>query len=119
MCNNNRARAYILIMTVAINNNNHAADNGARHEFTISPITVLDPTNRVALLPLWIRLPKPGDTDPITSLPRSSLWELVQRSNGRIKTVSLRRAGATKGTRLIHLASLLDYLSGMNGEEGV
>jgi len=105
-------------MTVAIHNNNHAADNGARHEFTISPITVLDPTNRVALLPLWIRLPKPGDTDPITSLPRSSMWELVQRSNGKIRTVSLRRAGATKGTRLIHLASLLDYLSGMTGEEG-
>jgi hypothetical protein len=105
-------------MTKSIHDKQHAADNGGRHELTISPITVLDPTNRVALLPLWIRLPKPGDTDPITSLPRSSLWELVQRSNGRIKTVSLRRAGATKGTRLIHLASLLDYLSGMNGEEG-
>jgi hypothetical protein len=46
------------------------------------------------------------------------MWELVLRSNGKIRTVSLRRAGATKGTRLIHLASLLDYLSGMNGEEG-
>jgi hypothetical protein len=46
------------------------------------------------------------------------MWELVQRSNGKIRTVSLRRAGATKGTRLIHLASLLDYLNGMNGEEG-
>ena len=105
-------------MTVSINNNNHAADNGGRHELTISPITILDATNRVALLPLWIRLPKPGATDPITSLPRSSLWELVLRSDGKIRTVSLRRAGATKGTRLIHLASLLDYLNGMNGEEG-
>jgi hypothetical protein len=105
-------------MSKTILDTNHAADNGGRHEFTISPITILDPSNRVALLPIWIRLPKSGETDPITSLPRSSLWEMVQRSSGKIRTVSLRRAGATKGTRLIHLQSLLDYLSGMNGEEG-
>lgn len=98
--------------------NNHAADAGARHEFTTAPVTILDPTNRVAILPLWIRLPKPGENDPITSLPRSSMWELVQRSGGRIRTVSLRKAGATKGTRLIHLQSLLDFLNGMRGEEG-
>jgi hypothetical protein len=105
-------------MAKTLHNTNDAADAGARHEFTTAPVTILDPTNRVALLPLWIRLPKPGDTDPITSLPRSSLWELVQRSKGGIRTVSLRRAGATKGTRLIHLQSLLDYLNGMNGAEG-
>jgi hypothetical protein len=105
-------------MAKTFHNTNDAADAGARHQFTTAPITILDPTNRVALLPLWIRLPKPGDTDPITSLPRSSLWELVQRSNGKIRTVSLRKAGATKGTRLVHLASLLDYLNGMKTEEG-
>ncbi len=102
-------------------NNTHdtkdAADTGARHQFVTAPVTVLDATNRMAILPIWIRLPKPGDTDPITSLPRSSLWELVLRSGGRIRTVSLRKAGATKGTRLIHLASLLDFLNGMKGGE--
>ncbi len=102
----------------SFHDNNDAAETGARHQYTTAPITVLDPTNRVALLPIWIRLPKPGDVDPVTSLPRSSMWELVTRSGGRIRTVSLRKAGATKGTRLIHLASLLDYLNGMSSEEG-
>lgn len=88
-------------MSKTLHNNNHAADNGGRHEFTISPITVLDPTNRVALLPLWIRLPKPGRYGPDNQPATLSMWELVQRSNGKIRTVSLRRAGATKGTRLI------------------
>lgn len=105
-------------MAKTLHNTNDAADAGARHEFTTAPVTILEPTNRVALLPVWIRLPKPGETDAITSLPRSSMWELVQRSGGRIRSVSLRKAGATKGTRLIHLQSLLDYLSGMDGEEG-
>ena len=104
-------------MNMQFDNKPDADDNAHRQEFTTAPVTVLDPTNRVALLPVWIRLPKPGDTDPITSLPRSSLWELVQRSKGQIRTVSLRRPGATKGTRLIHLQSLLDFLNGITGEE--
>ena len=105
-------------MEINSDNITHAADNGARHGYTTAPISILDPTNRVALLPVWIRLPKPGSIDPITSLPRSSMWELIERSGGRIRTVSLRKAGATKGTRLIHLQSLLDYLAGMKNEEG-
>jgi hypothetical protein len=105
-------------MAKMLHNTNDAADAGARHQFTTAPITILDPTNRVAILPVWLRLPRPGDTDPITSLPRSSMWELVQRSDGKIRTVSLRKAGATKGTRLIHLQSLLDYLNNMKSEEG-
>lgn len=100
-----------------VHNKPDADGDNQRHELTTAPMTVLDPTNRVALLPLWIRLPKPGETDPITSLPRSSMWELVQRSQGKIRTVSLRKPGATKGTRLIHLQSLLDFLNGINGEE--
>jgi hypothetical protein len=95
-----------------------AADSGARHQFTTAPITVLTPTNEMAILPVWVRLPSPGKIDPITSLPRSSMWELVQRSNGRIRTVSLRKAGAVKGTRLINLQSLLSFLDGVTGEEG-
>ncbi len=94
-----------------------AADSGARHQITTAPVTILDFSNKVAVLPLWIRLPKPGSIDPVTSLPRSSMWELIERSGGRIRTVSLRKAGASKGTRLVHLASLLDYLNGMKGEE--
>lgn len=95
-----------------------AADSGARHQYTTAPVTVFDFSNKVAVLPLWIRLPKPGQLDPITSLPRSSMWELIERAGGRIRTVSLRKAGASKGTRLVHLASLLDYLNTMKeGEE--
>ena len=111
------AKWIILAMPTMVHNKPDAAGNSQQHELTTAPMTVLDPTNRVALLPVWIRLPKPGDSDPITSLPRSSMWELVQRSKGKIRTVSLRKPGATKGTRLIHLASLLDFLNGINGEE--
>lgn len=117
MCENTLGRG-LSSMAPIVHNKPDADDTAHRHELTTAPMTVLDPTNRVALLPLWVRLPRPGDTDPITSLPRSSMWELVQRSKGKIRTVSLRKPGATKGTRLIHLQSLLDFLDGINGEDG-
>ena len=36
------------------------------------------------------------------------MWGLI--ADGHVKSVCLRKKGAAKGTRLVHLRSLLDYL---------
>jgi hypothetical protein len=56
----------------------------------------------------FVRLPKPGTSCVVTGLSRSGMWDLV--ANGHVKSVCLRKPGAAKGTRLVHLQSLLDYL---------
>jgi hypothetical protein len=71
----------------------------------------------------FIRLPKNGNCS-WTGLSRAKLNELIlpcERNNYRppVKSVSLRKSGATKGTRLIYLPSLLGYLhSQMEREQG-
>ena len=64
--------------------------------------------------PEFIRLPKLG-LCPITGLSRSKLYDLISPNEGNgfkppVKSLSLRKPGQTKGTRLIVLQSLLDYL---------
>ena len=64
--------------------------------------------------PEFIRLPKLG-LCPITGLSRSKLYDLISPNEGNgfkppVKSVSLRKRGQAKGTRLIVLQSLLDYL---------
>ncbi len=67
-------------------------------------------------LPEFIRLPKLG-LCPITGLSRSKIYDLISPNEGNgfkppVKSVSLRKPGQTKGTRLIVLQSLLAYLRG-------
>ena len=64
--------------------------------------------------PVFIRLPIKG-LCPITGLSRSKIYELILPSESNnhkppVKSVSLRKPGQIKGTRLIVLQSLLDYL---------
>ncbi len=64
--------------------------------------------------PEFIRLPIKG-LCPITGLSRSKIYELILPSESNnykppVKSVSLRKPGQIKGTRLIVLKSLLDYL---------
>ena len=66
--------------------------------------------------PEFIRLPKLG-LCPITGLSRSKISDLISPNEGNgfkppVKSVSLRKPGQTKGTRLIVLQSLLAYLRG-------
>ena len=66
-------------------------------------------------MPTFIRLPKAGSHCLWTGLSRSKLNQLILPcdANGHsppVKSVSLRPRGALKGTRLILLESLLDYL---------
>ena len=75
-------------------------------------------------MPQFVRLPRAGSRCPWTGLSRSKLNQLILPcdANGHsppVKSVSLRPRGALKGTRLILLESLLDYLSSlMEGGEG-
>ena len=61
----------------------------------------------------WIRLPLPKERCPYTGLARTTLFQLVERSKGKIKTVFLKKPGAIRGIRLIHLGSLQNYLNSL------
>jgi hypothetical protein len=76
--------------------------------FTTDPISAPPPYAPGPMAPEFIRLPKPGTLCNHTGLSRSKMWEILQ--TGKVKTVSLRRPGAVKGARLVHLVSLLKYL---------
>jgi hypothetical protein len=67
--------------------------------------------------PVYIRLPKPGATCPISGLSRAKLNELIlpnerNHRNPPVASKSLRKAGAQKGVRLVLLESLMAYLAG-------
>ena len=72
--------------------------------------------------PEFIRLPK-GGLCPYTGLSRSKLNQLIlpcEQNEWKppVKSVCLRKRGAIKGTRLIVLDSLLDYLySQIDGDD--
>lgn len=69
-----------------------------------------------ALLPEWIRLPRPGESEPRTGLSRSVLFRLC--SENKVKSISLRDTGKKRGTRLVSLPSLLSYLSSLAEKQG-
>jgi hypothetical protein len=76
---------------------------------TVEPIRGADHTQLPpGFRPEFIRLPKPSTLCPWTGLSRTRMWQLLEGSN--IKTVCLRKPGAAKGARLVHLHSLLEYL---------
>jgi len=62
---------------------------------------------------LYIRPPRPKGRCPYTGLSRTTLLELIDRSGGKIKAKSLKKAGALRGVTLIHLGSLRNYLSSL------
>jgi len=64
--------------------------------------------------PEFIRVPNSGPC-PYTGLCRSKLYELISPNEGNdyrppVKSVSLRKRGQLKGTRLVVYQSLIDYL---------
>jgi hypothetical protein len=86
--------------------------NGAT--LTTAPVQVPAPQPVTVARPEWTRLPKPGTLCPWTGLSRSKLWEVLQ--TGKVRNVCLRKPGAVRGARLIHLASLLAYLDSLASE---
>ena len=65
------------------------------------------PTVQVAR-PEFIRLPRAGTVCPWTGLGRTYLFMLCKE--GKVRSVSLRKEGAPRGVRLIHLTSVLEYI---------
>ena len=89
---------------------------GGQPGHTTAPVATLAPVTAFQPQPEFIRLPKLG-LCPITGLSRSKLYDLISPNEGNgfkppVKSLSLRKPGQTKGTRLIVLQSLLDYLRG-------
>jgi len=80
--------------------------------YTIAPIAV--PTGAV-LQPEFIRLPKSGGQCPLTGLRRSQLYILI--NEGKVRSISLRKRGHLRGTRLIVVDSLRGYLHGLEAEQ--
>ena len=68
---------------------------------------------RDGLLPVWIRSPK-GGPEHYTGFTRSKLYQLA--GEGKIRSVSIREPGRVKGTRLFHLASILDFIARCEAE---
>ena len=60
--------------------------------------------------PFWIRMPRDGNC-PITGLSKSKLYSIIGGDDPPVKSVSLKAGNQTRGTRLIHLQSLLDYIA--------
>jgi hypothetical protein len=93
---------------------NDISDTGGNPQVTIAPVAVPAKTAELPVRPEFIRLPKSG-LCPWTGLSRAKLNELIlpTATNGKkppVKSVCLRKPGAIKGARLIHLQSLLAYL---------
>lgn len=81
------------------------------------------PTNPyTGQLPEFIPLPREGQVEFYSGLRRGALNLLIlpcKENDFRppVKSVSLRRPGYTKGKRLIVLASLLEFLRGVQKEQ--
>jgi hypothetical protein len=59
----------------------------------------------------WERLPKPGPSNRLMGLSRTTLLELSDA--GHIRTVALRKPGRLKGIRLVYMPSLYSYLDSL------
>lgn len=87
---------------------NERNDQPLNEHVTTMPAEVLS-VNPITT-PVWIRLPKIGKQCPFTGLSRSTLNALILGVNPPVRSVSLRKRHAMRGTRLILLSSLLDHI---------
>lgn len=94
----------------------HPKHAGNAAPLTAAPVHIPSITPTEASRPEWIRLPKPGTLCPWCGLSRSKLWEVLR--TGKVRNVCLRKEGAQRGARLIHLASLLSHLDSLPDEAG-
>ena len=91
-------------------------DTGGQTGHTTAPVAAPASAASTPSEREFLRLPKSGQC-PITGLTRTKLYDLISPSEDNgfkppVKSVSLRKPGQIKGTRLIVLQSLLDYLYG-------
>jgi hypothetical protein len=65
----------------------------------------------------FISLPGPGKRCPLSGLSRSSLYQLA--ALGKIRTISLRREGNSRGKRLVAVGSLRHYLRTLDAQQNL
>jgi len=73
--------------------------------FTTQPIQPISTVNPQAEFGRW------RDVERLFGIKRGTLYNLM--AEGKIKSVLLRRKGNVHGCRLIHLASVSEYLNGL------
>jgi hypothetical protein len=78
-------------------------DSKTRHPSASTPMEEAD--GHGDLKPEWLRMPQAVQ---LFGISRAKLYDLINK--GRIKSVSLRERGQTKGTRLLSYDSLHAYL---------
>lgn len=66
--------------------------------------------------PEWVRLPRAGEKCPHSNLSRSTLNNLIlpckaNKNRPPVRSSVVRQRGATRGVRLIHRESLLEYIA--------
>jgi len=71
--------------------------------------------DRFGSLPIWVRAPKSG-VEHYSGFSRAKLYELATK--GRIKTVSIREPGQSRGTRLFNLSSILQFIDRVEKANG-
>lgn len=82
---------------------------GCREPQTIDQMKNLSDSNSS---PVYIRVPKPGQKCPYTGLSRSSMYKLTPPTDSPVAWISYKQnPKATRGIRLIDLASLREHLS--------
>ena len=95
-------------------------NNFINSDFTTKPPTVAGPSigkiQGAALADAeFIRLPRPRERCPLSGLSRTTLVELLDA--GKIKGLTIRRPGTTRGIRLVVKASLLSHLYNLAGQQ--
>lgn len=63
--------------------------------------------------PAYVRLPKAGEKCVVSGLCRTTLFELTSGSSPKVRSKILKQPGASRGIRLIEVASLLAYIDSL------
>lgn len=82
---------------------------------TFAAPSIAAPVTVGTVEPEFTALPSPSQVEPYSGLRRGMLYQLARE--GHIRTVSLRRPGATRGRRLIVLSTLKNYLRGLDANQ--
>jgi len=67
------------------------------------------------IAPVFIRLPRQGEVCPHSGLSRAFMYQLI--SEGKIRSISLRDKGKSRGVRLVRYESLMDFLNSQESNE--
>lgn len=67
------------------------------------------------ITPVWVRLPKAGQQCPYTGLSRAKIYQLIAGASPLVRSVVVPNGSSrgSRGTRLINLDSLLNYIENL------